>query len=1152
MMPRSLAALVVAAALVLLPCSSAQAQFPATRLYSLFPAGGQAGQTVEVTITGGDDLEEIDALLFSHPGITATPKLNDQKQPVNNTFLVTVAADVPSGYYEAYTRGLWGVSNPRRFLVGARPQISEVEPNNAVDKAQPLTLNQAVWGRMLGGTDVEWFRFVGQRGQRVVLDCHAARVDSRMEPVLEVFDDSGKRRLAQSRRGVAADPVLVFDVPADGEYRVRLHDVTYRDNNEYFYCLDLHTGPQVLFAWPPVGTAGQTQKVSLVGYNLPGSQRIDLPGVLPQPERVEVDVPFPADAASFQVPELGRPVTAGTDSFLFRWKAPNGPANPISLGVTTAPVILETEPNDAAPGQTISLPATIGGQFGKRNDADVFTFDAKAKEVVYLDIVGERMGSPVDPYFSIDRVVTGADGKETLQRISTADDDPTPGVPNVFDTRSDDAAFRLEVPEDAKYRVTVRDRYGMSRGSPELLYQLSIRKEQPDFRLVAVPSAPTPSATWPVGLRKGDQFGINVLVFRRDGFTGPIEISAVDLPAGMTASPTKIGEGKPSTLLVLTAAENAAEPWQSVRIVGKAGIEDPAFARQITATKAQIVEAEKGVAPLQKGVADATPKRDQAQQALAKAEEALKAKADDPNLMKQRDAAKTAFDQSQAALQQAQANLDAAVKKVADLKALVVETDKARVASIKPTERTARFGMVQFTGLNNQPAIARLTDTLPVSVMKESAPIQLLAEAPVVDVYQGSQVLVPVKLSRRNGFEEKVTATVQNLIPQANVDSAPLNFEKGVTEQVARFYVKDNAPAGQQVIWYTSSTPVSYRRNPAKADRAKAAFDAATAAAKGAMDMAKIAADAKTDATNKANAAVEAQKKAQAEKEASAKAQQEAVKKLTAAKQAFATAEKAANDAAATLKAAEAVAADAKKASEADAANADLQAKMQAAEKEVAKAKEVLTRTETDKQNAAKGMAEAELAQKAADEALKVKDADLAKATADSTAAQQAKTAAETADQQAQNQAKQLEEARKAAEKVSNDAATATKANNVNFITLTQPILINVRPAPVKLALNIPGGGALKKGDKIEVKVTITRQNGFSGPVRLSVPSIPNVKGVSAAEVEVPADKTEGTVVIQAAGDAAEGALANLVVRGTADFEGSASVDAPASIKVSP
>ena len=61
--------------------------------------------------------------------------------------------------------------------------------------------------------------------------------------------------------------------------------------------------------------------------------------------------------------------------------------------------------------------------------------------------------------------------------------------------------------------------------------------------------------------------------------------------------------------------------------------------------------------------------------------------------------------------------------------------------------------------------------------------------------------------------------------------------------------------------------------------------------------------------------------------------------------------------------------------------------------------------------------------------------------------------------------------------------------------------------------------------------MTITRANGFTGPVMLSLPLPPGVTGLAAPEVAIPADKNEGTLVVQAAADATMGQLVNMVVR---------------------
>ncbi len=107
-------------------CSAVQAQLPQTRITSVFPPGAGIGTSVDVTVGGGADLDELDQMTFSHPGISAVPKADANGNPVPNTFSVSVAADVPPGLYDARVRGLFGISNPRLFRVDALPGVAEV------------------------------------------------------------------------------------------------------------------------------------------------------------------------------------------------------------------------------------------------------------------------------------------------------------------------------------------------------------------------------------------------------------------------------------------------------------------------------------------------------------------------------------------------------------------------------------------------------------------------------------------------------------------------------------------------------------------------------------------------------------------------------------------------------------------------------------------------------------------------------------------------------------------------------------------------------------------------------------------------------------------------------------------------------------------
>ena len=118
-----------------------QAQLPSTQLFAIFPTGGQAGQVVDLQLTRGHDLEEIHRVIFNHPGISALPKLEnvaDTLKDVSNPFTVTISADVPPGPYEVRAVGLYGVSNPRTFVVGTQPEWNEVEPNNTRDLAMAM------------------------------------------------------------------------------------------------------------------------------------------------------------------------------------------------------------------------------------------------------------------------------------------------------------------------------------------------------------------------------------------------------------------------------------------------------------------------------------------------------------------------------------------------------------------------------------------------------------------------------------------------------------------------------------------------------------------------------------------------------------------------------------------------------------------------------------------------------------------------------------------------------------------------------------------------------------------------------------------------------------------------------------------------------
>ena len=128
-----------------------QMGLPGARLYSVHPAGGKAGTTVEVLIDGAD-LDGAAKLHFSAPQITAVQKMGEPElgqtgpQPQDGKFTVTIPADVAPGIYEVRAIGKYGISNPRAFVVGADQEILETESNNNIKTATEIAQGAIING----------------------------------------------------------------------------------------------------------------------------------------------------------------------------------------------------------------------------------------------------------------------------------------------------------------------------------------------------------------------------------------------------------------------------------------------------------------------------------------------------------------------------------------------------------------------------------------------------------------------------------------------------------------------------------------------------------------------------------------------------------------------------------------------------------------------------------------------------------------------------------------------------------------------------------------------------------------------------------------------------------------------------------------------
>ena len=526
----------------LIPCV-ASADLPSPRLDRVFPIGIAAGSSIEVEVSGAD-LDEPKALLFDHPAITAEP-IKDRK------FKVTVAADVPEGTYDLRVIGKHGVSSPRLFAVShGLKEIVEKEPNHDPTTAQPVALNSAISGTTDGNKD-DVFKFPAKKGQRIVLDCQAGKLDSMLDGTMTLTAADG-RLLASNGGYNGRDALIDFVAPADGDYLVAVHDLSYRGGLPYR--LVITDRPHVDFVFPPVLQSGRPQTVTVYGRNLgPGAKPSAWTvGGLALEEKEET-VTAPSEVLTrglFQFTD--HPTTHSVLPTAATATITGFQVHGVPVLVTTDPVSREIEPNDDPKHpQPIALPAVVAGRFDRDRDADWYEFETGADGQYAFEVYCERIAGRADPYLVI------LDEKDN--RVAELDDFG-PRV-EAFDGHLRDPSGTVNLSGKKKYRVLVQDRY--RRGGARYQYVLTIHNPVPDYYVALIHSQnPGPGG---LTVRKGGAAYVEVMIQRKDGFNGPVTIAAEGMPKGLHMTPTTIA-GDTRGALVFWADPDAPDSAGPVRL----------------------------------------------------------------------------------------------------------------------------------------------------------------------------------------------------------------------------------------------------------------------------------------------------------------------------------------------------------------------------------------------------------------------------------------------------------------------------------------------------------------------------------------------------------------------------------------------------------
>ena len=354
-------------------------------LLRIHPAAIATGSRVVLELTGAGMETAVD-LLASRPGLVfrilpqdplpapAKAGARPMPRPANMPSRlacrveVTVPATLGSGWLDLRVITPGGVSNPRHLLVTDQAVLLEKEPNSEPETAQELAPGQVASGIINATTDVDYYRFQGKKGQRILAWLATTSLDSRLPGAVEIIGPD-ERVLAQARDSVDADALLDLTLPTDGSYRARVFSFGHVEGNaDCFYLFRVGAEPVVEAVHPLVVSAAGGECL-VFGHALPGGTAI--PGRTDGLEQARLQL----DPA--QEKESNGNILAGLLPLKpFRWRGAPGPV--IRLPVADGPVLVEEGDNNTSDkATTLTLPALVAGRLEKPGDRDWYSFEAK-------------------------------------------------------------------------------------------------------------------------------------------------------------------------------------------------------------------------------------------------------------------------------------------------------------------------------------------------------------------------------------------------------------------------------------------------------------------------------------------------------------------------------------------------------------------------------------------------------------------------------------------------------------------------------------------------------------------------------------------------------------------------------------------------------
>jgi Bacterial pre-peptidase C-terminal domain len=207
-------------------------QFP--RPVAVFPAGGKAGEEVELAFIG------------------------DALGPFSRKTTLPAEGVQEVSYFPSDDSGI--APSAHLVRVSPDPNALEVEPNNSFEQATVCEFPSTFNGVLQEADDVDVFRFTAKKGQVFDVECFGRRIRSAIDPVMNIYKGDGKS-IAGNDDSRGPDSYIKFTVPEDGEYLIRIADHLKRGGPEFIYRVEFHAvKPSLTLGIPRVARYSQSRQ----------------------------------------------------------------------------------------------------------------------------------------------------------------------------------------------------------------------------------------------------------------------------------------------------------------------------------------------------------------------------------------------------------------------------------------------------------------------------------------------------------------------------------------------------------------------------------------------------------------------------------------------------------------------------------------------------------------------------------------------------------------------------------------------------------------------------------------------------------------------------------------------------------------------------